>query len=278
MTPNLPVALALLALSLPGLSVAQETVQNLCLPGDQTAQSGFTVKALKNIEYLSEWTASGKAMLTDGEYRESIAPGSASKIVVILSDRLAFGYTKDAQLLAAVILITDPGGSGTFYNLSIVVEQDGKPINTATALLGDRIKINSLVVEGDEIVVDMVIPGPDDPLCCPTQRVVQKYALQGDQLVQIPSVVGTVWQWVSTQSPIEKTTVNDSDKYTIEFLPGGEVRVQADCNVAGGTYTISDSQIKIMITTTTLAACPPGSLGDQFIKELLTPSIVCFKD
>ena len=99
MTPNLPVALALLALSLPGLSVAQETVQNLCLPGDQMAQSGFTVKALKNIEYLSEWTASGKAMLTDGEYRESIAPGSASKIVVILSDRLAFGYTKDAQLL-----------------------------------------------------------------------------------------------------------------------------------------------------------------------------------
>ena len=240
------VALALLALSLPGLSVAQEPVKyesdyvvqsgdwlakiadqhygdyslypaivlatnarsasdssyatianpwriepdwKLCLPSVQTAQSGFTVEALKNAEYLSELTASGKAVLTDGEYRESIVPGSATKIVVILSDRMAFGYASDGQPLAAAILITDPGGSGTFYYLSAVVERDGKPVNISATLLGDRVKINSLAVEGDEIVVDMVTQGPDDPFCCPTQRVVQKYALRGDQLMQTSSEV-----------------------------------------------------------------------------------------
>jgi len=503
----------------------------LCLPSVQTAQSGFTVDALKNAEYLSEWTASGKALLTDGEYRESIVPGSATKIVVILSDRMAFGYTSDGQPLAATILITDPGGSGTFYYLSAVIEQDGQPVNIAATLLGDRIRINSLAVKGDEIVVDMVTQGPDDPLCCPTQRVVQKYALQGEQLMQTSSqvfgeaetaaaiplegtlwkldgylnsqgewvsvlpgtevtvkfdagqvggsagcnsyfgpyersdnsltfgvigvtetycvpealmdqegaylaalesvasyqiadselwvanaegetvltfsvlepapltgttwrlngyndgkggfvsvlsgaeitavfgddgkvtgsagcndytasyavednaitfgpaattrkmcsepegimeqesaylaaiesttafqiegdeltltnadgvrvatfaifdaeaaaasgIVGMVWQWVSTQTPTEKITVDDPDKYTIEFLPGGQVNVQADCNVAGGTYTTSDSHIKITITTTTLAACPPGSLGDQFIKELNEAVIFLFE-
>lgn len=448
------VALTLLALSLPALSVAQETVRceseyvvqngdwlskiaaqfygdyslypaivlatnarsasessfatiadpwriepewKLCLPSAEMAGAGFTIDLLKNSEYLSEWTASGTAPLTDGEYQESIMPGSATKIIVQLSDRMAFGYTSDGQPLAAIILITDPGGSGTFYHLSAVVERDGKPANIAQTLLGDRVKINSLAVEGDEIVVDMVTQGPDDPFCCPTQRVVQKYALKGDQLMptstkvfgeagtagiplagtlwkldgylnsagvlagteitavfgedgrvagsagcnnytasyavegnaitfgpaattrmmcnepqgimeqesaylaalasatafQIagnqltltnadgvpvatftaseaaaPDVAGTVWQWVSTQTPTETITVDGSDRYTIEFQPGGEVRVQADCNVAGGTYTLNDSQIKITITMTTLAACPPDSLGDEFIKEL----------
>ena len=90
-------------------------------------------------------------------------------------------------------------------------------------------------------------------------------------------IVGMVWQWVSTQTPTEKITVDDPDKYTIEFLPGGQVNVQADCNVAGGTYTTSDSHIKITIATTTLAACPPGSLGDQFIKELNEAVIFLFE-
>ena len=32
--------------------------------------------------------------------------------------------------------------------------------------------------------VDMVTQGPDDPMCCPTQRVVKTYALESDQLVE----------------------------------------------------------------------------------------------
>jgi heat shock protein HslJ len=90
-------------------------------------------------------------------------------------------------------------------------------------------------------------------------------------------LVGEVWQWVSTQTPTEKITVDTPDTYTIEFLPDGQVNVQADCNVAGGTYAIDDSHIKIAITTTTLAACPPESLGDQFIKELNEAVIYLFE-
>jgi hypothetical protein len=158
-----------------------------CIPSIQTARSGFTVDVLENAEYLSEWTASGKASLTDGEYRESIVPGAATQIVVLLSDRMAFGHTSDGKPLTVVILITAPGGSGTFYYLAAVVEQDGQPVNVAATLLGDRVKINSLAMEGGEIVVDMVTQGPDDPMCCPTQRVVERYTLQGDQLVQTSS-------------------------------------------------------------------------------------------
>jgi heat shock protein HslJ len=165
----------------------------LCLPSAQNARAGLTVDALENAEYQSEWTASGKAPLTDGEYSESIVPGAATKIVVILSDRMAFGYTSDGKPLAAAILITDPGGSGTFYYLAAVLEQDGEPINVASTLLGDRAKIRSLAIVDGQIVLEMVTHGPDDPMCCPTQIVRNVYALEDDTLVEVSSkVIGAV--------------------------------------------------------------------------------------
>jgi heat shock protein HslJ len=161
----------------------------LCLPSTQAAQSGLTVDTLKNAEYQSEWTASGKAPLVDGEYQESIVPGAATKIVVLLSGRMAFGYTSDGQPLAIVILITNPGGSGTFYDLAAVVEQDGEPVNVATTFLGDRAQIQSLAILSGQIALEMVTHGPDDPMCCPTQRVRNTYVLEGDTLVEVSSEV-----------------------------------------------------------------------------------------
>jgi len=151
----------------------------LCLPGADAAMGAVGVDTLKNITYRSNWTKDGTAPLVDGEYSEPAAPGSATKTVVKLLDRMAFGYTADGQQLAAAVLVTDPGGSGTFYDLAAVVFEEGKPQHVASAPLGDRVQLESLALEGGEIVVEMVTQGPDDPMCCPTQRVVQRYALRG---------------------------------------------------------------------------------------------------
>lgn len=138
---------------------------------------------LANIEYMSEFTQSGMAPLTDGEYREQAAPGSATETVVTLTGHIAHGQL-NGQDAAAVILVTDPGGSGTFYDLAVVLEQDGAPVNVATTLLGDRVQIKALSIAGNEIVVEMVTHGPDDAMCCPTQDAVQTYMLEGQELVQ----------------------------------------------------------------------------------------------
>jgi hypothetical protein len=144
--------------------------------------------ALKNMEYRSEWTQSGTAPLTDGEYREQAAPGSATETIVQLTPFVAYGEL-NGQPAAAVVLVTDPGGSGTFYELAVVTEQDGQPVHVASASLGDRVQINSIAVENNQIVVDMVHHGPQDPMCCPTEHVVQTYELQGNQLVQTSNQV-----------------------------------------------------------------------------------------
>lgn len=215
----------------------------LCIPSAQAAQSGLTVDTLENAEYQSEWTRSGTAPLTDGEYREQAAPGSATETVVMLSDRMAFSYLSDGQKVAAVILITNPGGSGTFYYLAAVVEQDGEPVNVATASLGDRVKINSLSIENDEIVTDMITQGPDDPFCCPTQRVVQKYALQDDTLVKVSSeAIGTVKEpsepVVETQAELTLDALRNAT-YPSEWEDSGVVtltngRYEGEPYVEGG--------------------------------------------
>lgn len=145
--------------------------------------AAFALETLQNAEYQTQWTPEGMVQLENGEYRAPAAPGSASEIVVALTEHVAVGEL-NGEHVAAVILYSSGGGSGTFYELHVMVERDGQPQDIAWMQLGDRVQINSLAIEDSEIVVDMVTHGPDDPMCCPTQQVVQAYTLQGDALVQ----------------------------------------------------------------------------------------------
>jgi heat shock protein HslJ len=83
-------------------------------------------------------------------------------------------------------------------------------------------------------------------------------------------LVNTTWQWVkSTDNNGKETKVNQPDKYTLQFfLADGKVAVKADCNNAAGSFTADGHNLAIELGPMTLAACPPGSLSDQFIKEL----------
>jgi len=155
----------------------------------RSAPSALALELLANAEYKTEWTTSGVVRLQNGEYRAPAAPGSESEIVIEITEYVATGELKDlstgnTQPGAAVILTSSGGGSGTFYELHAMVVRNGQPYDAAWTQLGDRVQINSLSIENGEIVVDMVTHGPEDPLCCPTQQVVQTYALQGDELLQ----------------------------------------------------------------------------------------------
>jgi len=143
---------------------------------------------LGNAEYQTEWTESGVVTLEDGEYRAPAAPGSASELVIEMTEYVAAGKLKDQatgseQLGAAVILTSSGGGTGTFYELHAMVIRDGQFYDVAWTQLGDGVQINSLAIVNGEILVDMITHGPQDAACCPTQPVVQTYALNGEELV-----------------------------------------------------------------------------------------------
>ena len=156
------------------------------------SEEEISTETLANMEYQNEFTESGTAPLENGEYREQAAPGSATETKVMLTDYVAAGEL-NGQPSIAVVLVTDPGGSGTFYTLHVVQEVDGQPTDVAATLLGDRVQINGITIENNQIIVDMITFAPDDPMCCPTQEVIQTYELQDGELVLTSTeVVGTV--------------------------------------------------------------------------------------
>ena len=156
-------------------------------PGGDSAKQPLTINVLKNAEYRSKWSAQGKIKLSDGIYREQIVPGSGSELVIKLSDKITFGdLNGDGLEDAAVILVSDPGGSGTFYDLAAVINSRGQAKHFASAFLGDRVKVEGLRLRSGKIVVKMVTHRGSDPMCCPSLKVEQIYGLQGDELVRQP--------------------------------------------------------------------------------------------
>lgn len=138
---------------------------------------------LANLTYQSPYSASGEVLLKDGEYREPSAIDSAAEVIVRLAEYSAQGQLSAGQEATVVILVTTTGGSGTFFDLAVVIEQDGQPVNVASTYLGDRVQIKNLAIVEGEILLEMINQGPDDPMCCPSQAVVQTYDLQEGQLV-----------------------------------------------------------------------------------------------
>ncbi len=143
-------------------------------------EARLTPQMLLNAEYPNEFTQDGTAPLVDGEYREPAAPGSATETVVGLSDVVAFGdLDNDGFEDAAVVTITDPGGSGTFYTLVAVLDRRGQAVPVATAALGDRIKVDSLSIESGAIEVDLLTRGEDEPMAAePTVPQTLTYQIQ----------------------------------------------------------------------------------------------------
>jgi heat shock protein HslJ len=275
----------------PGWVLCVAAVDVVAALADLAAQApaGLSPQELANATYKSQYTISPTVTLQNGRYSEPVAPGSATETVIRMTRHLAYG-DMNGQPSAAVVLVTDPGGSGTFYDLHLMFAPQGQAVNPATAFLGDRVQINSIKIENSLIVVDMVQAGPNDPLCCPSQHVIKSFSWEKDNLVEVssevvedsattPQLVGPVWQWQQSQMSDGMTwEPPDPASYTIEFTAEGQVSIQADCNKASGGYTSDGSSLTITLGPMTLAACPPQSLSDQYLAQLGAAATYSFQE
>ncbi len=139
--------------------------------------------ALDNATYSSEFTKSGSVTLVNGEFSESIVEGSATQLRIQNLEFTAIGTDADGEAMIATVLVSDPGGSGTFYSLHVMQYQDGTLVEVAATSLGDRVQINSVEIVDGVVVVDMITHGEEDPLCCPTQQVINTYQIQEGELI-----------------------------------------------------------------------------------------------
>jgi len=248
-----------------------EIGDRLYLPPMEEAQA-LSLSGLLNATYPSEWAAEGRLTLVDGAYEEEIAPGSASKLQVSLHPRMAFGRTDDGLPWAAVIMISQTGGSGTFFDLHTLVLRDDFWQQEATAFLGDRVRVGSLATRGDELLLDLVVAGPDDPMCCPTQHQTRRYGRAGTQLVWLnaplsQALVGTAWEWTAHMAADNSITeVAEPASYTLRFH-AENLALRVDCNRAFGNWSADDG-LSLEVMGLTRAACPEGSLTGEYLAYL----------
>ena len=176
----LPLLFSALACSAASIFSLTPTPTAYVYPTPETPSvPALTVDALKNAAYvLPDFSGAIRSYpLVDGEYSlgDPAVVGYAS---VALLDTFAFGdLNNDGVNDAAVLLAENYGGTGVFVSVNAVVNEGGSPLHAASYMIDDRPQVETLEIRGDEIYLEAVVHGPNDPGCCPSQSVTRSFEL-----------------------------------------------------------------------------------------------------
>lgn len=163
---GISLARALLLLPLCGLIAACSTASNTARDADTSGMTEELVAAASVSGVLDETFT-----LVDGNFEGApYVDGAASRprVMTVPGSATLADVDGDGQDEAAAVLLASMGGTGSFVHLVLIEYRNGVPETTATALLGDRVILKNLSIEGADIVLDTIEQGDFDPLCCPT--------------------------------------------------------------------------------------------------------------
>ena len=103
--------------------------------------------------------------LVNGRAEREAAPGSATKVTTTLADpRVSGDVDGDGRLDTVVVLIYQPGGSGTLFYVAALLNAAGGVTATPAVALGDRINVTGVKLDGRTIVVDVLDRTAGQPL------------------------------------------------------------------------------------------------------------------
>jgi hypothetical protein len=106
--------------------------------------------------------------LINGSSEIKVAPGSAARIRATAFGRPLYGdLDRDGDEDAVVVIIYDPGGSGTFYYIAAAINQNGSYKGTDGYLLGDRIIAQFVTFDDGLVVAHYLDRRPAEPMSAP---------------------------------------------------------------------------------------------------------------
>ena len=128
-----------------------------------------------------------KVTLRDGRFDVPTAPGSSARTTVTVLGRPVYGDLDDDQDMdAALILVYQSGGSGTFYYLAAAIAEERGYQGTNAALLGDRIVPKLVHIQHRSIVTELLDRKASQPFSATPTVAVSRYAfLDGHELVAL---------------------------------------------------------------------------------------------
>lgn len=141
---------------------------------------------LFELRYPASELPAGWVKLHAGEWRDSTANGDVREAYLTM---VAHGdLNGDSLRDAAVILYTDPGATGKFFDVVPVIasttnqpEVLGGTVGHGV-LIGDRVKPESLWIDGHRVWLRIMEHAKGDEACCPTLWQQRTYRLMKDSL------------------------------------------------------------------------------------------------
>jgi len=158
----------------------------LALTAAATAAPPLTLKDLQSFTFALGDTSSvegGRVPLSDGKWTDT-AGGSRFTLLPLHAIGDLDG---DGSADAAAILVESSGGTGTFYYLFAIMNREGRPVQMGEPeWLGDRTVVQRLTIDRKGIIaIRMVTHQDNDPACCPTLRVDDRYRVVKGKLIGI---------------------------------------------------------------------------------------------
>lgn len=201
------------------VSVASSSVQTATpQPATTPTDAPDYVQQIRNAQYQLGLPDSLQIVqLTDGKFEQGTS-GSADLVSVFVTDFLARGdLNGDNEDEIAALVTENYGGTGTFVFLAIYSDVDGILKFQTSKLIDDRPQLNALSIEDNEIFLDAIIHGFEDPMCCPTMKTTRHFRFVDGQL--------------------------DMTDYTT-FTPDGRPRTITITSPTSGTVTYSSVQVR----------------------------------
>lgn len=154
---------------------------------EKSATLGISLKEVNNFTY----TCPNIGDLPDFAFKngtfklESASNDDPSMVAMANIVNAAFGkLLPGEQQEAAVVFVYNGGGSGWFYELTVLTKRNGSLTQLGCTELGDRVQVNAMEIKNNRIVLDMTTHGPNDPACCPTEHRKVSYVLDNGQLME----------------------------------------------------------------------------------------------
>ena len=126
--------------------------------------------------------------LHDGRHDEVAAPGSAARnSTSVWGNPLAADLDGDGDFDSILILVNEPGGTGTFYYVA-VAERDADGYRGSEAvLLGDRIAPQGIAFDAGIVAVSFAERRPDEPAsAAPSVGVTRRFSFLEHELRELP--------------------------------------------------------------------------------------------
>lgn len=210
-------------------------------------------------------------------------PGGAARPAVELADPvLATGdLNGDGTEDVVVLLMQTASGSGVFYHVAVVGREDGELRQLGASPLGDRVQIRAIALDGEYIVLDVVQAGPDDAMCCPSEKAQLIWELSDRGLGQVSArATGTLsladleeTEWLLEQLGRGEPAPRNPEATLV--VEGNRITGTSFCNAYfGSVKETAPGEIEIGGLGSTRRACgaPADSLEQRFRTALLTAS------